>query len=248
MTKLVLLKAVKNHRAESPQPNLLTHQPVVPHYKNHLSKASLMLKCRICISRCIRTISADVLHLPQESRLKPASTSRLRNVSQAISSRRGHHPAPFRSYTAYAKNFHQNVPFAARRQTTQATSRIEPWSAPPRLPPKHDEDSLPPKHDEDSKRDVVPHGGQYLTPRETRRLDYKIKMELKKELRYLQDPLKLAEHTMGLLRNSDDGNALKIIRMASKRSQCTVSWNHVIDYEMSKGRVQKAERVYNEVL
>ncbi|KAI4176295.1 MAG: hypothetical protein LQ343_001033 [Gyalolechia ehrenbergii] len=52
---------------------------------------------------------------------------------------------------------------------------------------------------------------------------------------------------MGLLRNSDDGNALKIIRMASKRSQCTVSWNHVIDYEMSKGRVQKAERVYNEM-
>lgn len=86
-----------------------------------------------------------------------------------------------------------------------------------------------------------------MATREDKSPDFKRRKELETELLWLPDPLKLAENTIGLLRKDDDEKALELIRMASKRSQCTVSWNHVIDYEMSKERVQKAERIYNEM-
>ena len=76
--------------------------------------------------------------------------------------------------------------------------------------------------------------------------EYK-KTQLEKELVYLKDPVKLADHTVGLLRQSNPQKALEIVRLGSKRMQCTVSWNHVIDYEMSTGRVNNAMKLYNEV-
>lgn len=71
--------------------------------------------------------------------------------------------------------------------------------------------------------------------------------ELEQELRYLKDPVKLADHTVSLLRQDDHDKALEIVRMGSKRMACTVSWNHLVDYEMSKGRVNRATKLYNEV-
>jgi hypothetical protein len=70
---------------------------------------------------------------------------------------------------------------------------------------------------------------------------------LEEELRWLKDPLKLGDHTVRLLREDKFQKALEIVRMASKEMECTVSWNHLMDYEMSKGRVQNATKVYNEV-
>ncbi|KAL8733436.1 MAG: hypothetical protein Q9166_002062 [cf. Caloplaca sp. 2 TL-2023] len=75
----------------------------------------------------------------------------------------------------------------------------------------------------------------------------KRKRNLDRELLYLRDPLKLAENTIALLRNNDNEKALELVRMASKKIQCTVSWNHLVDYEMSKGRIQKAVKIYNEM-
>ncbi|KAL8723758.1 MAG: hypothetical protein Q9225_000053 [Loekoesia sp. 1 TL-2023] len=71
--------------------------------------------------------------------------------------------------------------------------------------------------------------------------------QLEKELLYLRDPLDLAENTIGLLRKDDAEKALNMVRMASKWSRCTVSWNHLIDYEMSKGRFVEAMSRYNEM-
>ncbi|KAL8663395.1 MAG: hypothetical protein Q9202_003914 [Teloschistes flavicans] len=71
--------------------------------------------------------------------------------------------------------------------------------------------------------------------------------ELKQELTYLEDPLKLAENTVKLLRKDDHEKALDIVRMATKRTSCVVSWNHIIDYQMSKGKIQPAEKIYNEM-
>ena len=76
--------------------------------------------------------------------------------------------------------------------------------------------------------------------------EYK-KTHLEKELVYLKDPVKLADHTVGLLRQRDPQKALEIVRLGSKRMRCTVSWNHIIDYEMSTGRVNNAMKLYNEV-
>lgn len=73
------------------------------------------------------------------------------------------------------------------------------------------------------------------------------KSNLERELRWLKDPVKLADHTVKLLREDDLEKALETVRLASKYMECTVSWNHLIDYEMSKARVAVAVKLYNEV-
>lgn len=74
------------------------------------------------------------------------------------------------------------------------------------------------------------------------------KKHLERELPFLRDPLKLADHILGLLRQDEQRKALETVRLASsKMVSCTVSWNHLVDYEMSKGRVTSAIKIYNEV-
>lgn len=70
---------------------------------------------------------------------------------------------------------------------------------------------------------------------------------LEKELRYLHDPLKLADHTINLLKKGDYHKALELVKMSSRNMSCTVSWNHLMDYEMYKGRVSNAIKIYNDV-
>ena len=59
--------------------------------------------------------------------------------------------------------------------------------------------------------------------------------------------MKLAGHTVKLLRDDDFLKALDLVRIASKDVECTVSWNHLINYEMRKARVTEAVKLYNEV-
>ena len=73
------------------------------------------------------------------------------------------------------------------------------------------------------------------------------KKSLEEELRWLKDPLKLGANVVALLRQDEFQKALELVRLASKDIQCTVSWNHLVDYEMSKGRVTNASKIYNEV-
>ena len=73
------------------------------------------------------------------------------------------------------------------------------------------------------------------------------KKNLEEELRWLKDPLKLAAKVVDLLRKDEFQKSLELVRVASKDIQCTVSWNHLVDYEMSKGRVTNASKIYNEV-
>ena len=74
------------------------------------------------------------------------------------------------------------------------------------------------------------------------------KKSLEEELRWLKDPLKLGDNTVDLLRKDEFQKALELVRLASKDIECTVSWNHLVDYEMSKGRVTNASKIYNEVI
>ena len=73
------------------------------------------------------------------------------------------------------------------------------------------------------------------------------KSNLERELRWLKDPVKLADHTVNLLRKDHFQKAVEIVRLASKDSECTVSWNHLIDYEMSTAKVDNAFKLFNEV-
>ena len=70
------------------------------------------------------------------------------------------------------------------------------------------------------------------------------------ELKFLKDPLALADRIRSLLKDADapePAKAYSMVRIASRTIQCTVAWNHVMDFEMSKGRISVAMKAYNEV-
>ena len=71
--------------------------------------------------------------------------------------------------------------------------------------------------------------------------------ELETELKYLQDPVKLAERVHGLLAQGKVQRALQLLKLASRDRSCTVSWNHVINHEMKQGRTASALKIYNDV-
>ncbi|KAL8995458.1 MAG: hypothetical protein Q9169_004799 [Polycauliona sp. 2 TL-2023] len=122
-----------------------------------------------------------------------------------------------------------------RSQTTQAISAADGFQRA----------SPPPTQFIAQPRYVVP--GRVKRPERLGQLDFKKEKELDRELIYLQDPVKLAENTIALLREDDNQKALELTRRASKQLPCTVSWNHLVDYEMSKGRIKKAVTIYNEM-
>lgn len=70
---------------------------------------------------------------------------------------------------------------------------------------------------------------------------------IRKELEVLNDPLKLANHTLELLQKNQREKALEVLRVACKDKACTVSWNHLIDDDMANGRATEAVKTYNEV-
>jgi pentatricopeptide repeat protein len=70
---------------------------------------------------------------------------------------------------------------------------------------------------------------------------------VRKELLYLLDPLKLANHVLNLLQGRKFDEACKLVREASKSFSCAVSWNHLIDSQLKEGKVNGAIKTYNEV-
>jgi hypothetical protein len=71
--------------------------------------------------------------------------------------------------------------------------------------------------------------------------------DVQKELVYLGDPLKLANHVFNLLRQEKFDDAELLVWTASKSFPCTVSWNHLINWQLSQGKVNVAIKSYNEV-
>lgn len=70
---------------------------------------------------------------------------------------------------------------------------------------------------------------------------------LKKELEWLKDPVKLADHVHYTLRAQNIDKALNLCRLASKSMACIVAWNHVIDWHVKNKRVNTAIDIYNEM-
>ncbi|KAL3425881.1 pentatricopeptide repeat domain-containing protein [Phlyctema vagabunda] len=82
------------------------------------------------------------------------------------------------------------------------------------------------------------------TPEVKKRLQPK---NVEKHLVYLKDPVKLADDIRRILRDDDFDTAITTVRAASRDVQCTVSWNHLIDWQMSKGKMNAAIKTYNEM-
>ena len=67
-------------------------------------------------------------------------------------------------------------------------------------------------------------------------------------MQFLKDPLKLASTVLGQLRSGNVVGALALVRASDREKvENVVSWNHVMDYEMSCQNVKGALKVYNEV-
>lgn len=61
------------------------------------------------------------------------------------------------------------------------------------------------------------------------------------------DPVRLAEFVKSSLKRDQVDVASDAVRNASTKIQCVVSWNHLIDWWLSKGRMKSAISIFHEV-
>ncbi|KAL8849021.1 MAG: hypothetical protein Q9221_005982 [Calogaya cf. arnoldii] len=157
-----------------------------------------MLDCKACISRCIRTIFADVLHPIRQLRLQRQLLPVLNKLRLSSTAERAYHSArPTQPRLSRHDGLQNRRRPEARHQTTQAISADNHFYT---APPQSKTSSL-------TKVESV---------------EFKKKKHLDRELVYLRDPVKLAEKTITLLRNDDAEKALDLVRQASRSTSCTM--------------------------
>lgn len=71
--------------------------------------------------------------------------------------------------------------------------------------------------------------------------------DIRQHLSYLNDPLKLADFVRQTLRKDDFDFAQELVRAASKNNLCVVSWNHLVEWQLSRGKLNAAISTFNEV-
>lgn len=179
-----------------------------------------MFSCTACTLRCFRAAFGDVFDL------EASRSSQARRKAQAASARR---LAPWlaRTYAAASVSPVQN------HLTKEGNGAVATAGSRQRHGNKSDWNALKRAPISDEHIDV------FRDP--TQRA-------LEKEQRFLKDPLKLAERTVSILHKGETETALKLVQLSSRSMECTVSWNHLMDYEMVKGRATNAMKIYNDVL
>ena len=192
-----------------------------------------MFACTACTRRCLRAIASDAL----DARSSPLTT---RHVKVATCSRPSRRSTPWlaKSYgsASPADEFlHKEQDYNTGLVTAldQNDAKTQRWQEPFRQ--TFGEDTKPPA---ESAKDWETRDTRYRDP---------ARLALQEELRFLKDPLKLAEHTVRLLHKGETEKAYELVKLSSKSLACTVSWNHLMDYEMSKERAANAMRIYNDV-
>ncbi|KAM0274432.1 hypothetical protein ACHAQH_007840 [Verticillium albo-atrum] len=63
----------------------------------------------------------------------------------------------------------------------------------------------------------------------------------------MDDPFVIAQHVHRTLAKDRYDEALLLVQKASKTAQCVVSWNHLIDYQMKKQKLNAAIRLLNDM-
>lgn len=147
----------------------------------------------------------------------------------------------------------RRLPVQRRHASTVAATKATADDIVPFAPTKSQ-----PKHNSLAKEVNIPTTGIKLTPSTVAKPDWHTKTRpnaitienrsaLLKELEWLPDRVKLAEHVHYVLRCNDPEKALNLCRLASKKEEVIVSWNHVVDWFMQKNRVAEALKTYNEM-
>jgi pentatricopeptide repeat protein len=68
-----------------------------------------------------------------------------------------------------------------------------------------------------------------------------------RELPWLKDPLRLADRIRTLLEQGKEEKALALVRLASRNTQCQISWNAIISYYLKRKNLSVAWAIFNEV-
>ncbi|EMR84757.1 hypothetical protein ACHAPC_005026 [Botrytis cinerea] len=115
-------------------------------------------------------------------------------------------------------------------------------------PIAQDEESSEPTKSRTAKRqEWLDSRGQRPADKKPAAIDPRIDNKFIWKLKQLQDPLQLADYVRKLLSEDDFEKALLYVRSASKNVECVVSWNHLIEWQFSKGLLNPALKTFNEM-
>lgn len=184
--------------------------------------ATLMFECHACLRRCLTALSASASPLPKSSTSSSARTFVRASASRSvhtISRRALHHAA-----LAIKDKDVSTLPLLAS-EDTGSESRPKTWS------------ETSGKKRQQEMKDVI-------RGKNPKRLEVKF---LQTELKYLKDPVKLADHVKHVLQGNDEEKAQALVRLSGRGMENTVCWNHLIDWQMKQGKTAKALDTYNEV-
>lgn len=188
-----------------------------------------MLSCRTCIWQCVQPFD------------RPASLQRLRgNVSPLV------HQGQQRLQSNIARKIGTRPHYLAKVEKL-SQSVHEPWnnSTTAENQKKWERAALrqPPSRDVEvhESPNLMKLGKKPLGMTDT---DWNRR---KRELRFLQDPLDLAQFVWAELRKDKVEEMKQLVQMASHSMACVVSWNHIIDHYLAKSQVHRALKVYNDV-
>ena len=190
-----------------------------------------MFSCSACFRRAIN----GLLHesLPSDARSLP-SVGRTRNTSQSI--------ARHSTVQSIRKGHHQRV----LAQTLREGVKIEPnRRVLTKGPSKVDRRDLLARERNRHHLDLESEGasaeGRWSSQGSSRRSE-------EHQMQFLKDPLKLATAVLDRLRIGDVESGRTLIRLSDKEKvENVVSWNHLMDYEISTGNMKAALKTYNEV-
>jgi hypothetical protein len=180
-----------------------------------------MLTCHACIKRCLQTLIGDYASVSTLPRAVVSTNRPRQTYGRHYTTVQRSETDSTRGYTSESKT---SVPvpkvnFTAKKGTDSTSFNRQKWLDSRGVTPMH-------KQTEQKRDDPL----------------------VRKQLKHLKDPLKLAEHVRATLREDDFESAQAIVRAASKDTQCIVSWNHLIDWQLSKEKLNGAIKTYNEVL
>lgn len=181
-----------------------------------------MLRCQDCIRKCLRPFIGDYA-LPGSSPIRGQSS--FARDSQPFN----------RNYPSYRNYSSTLAPYIERDQAEDYTSS-RPRKPTPSANQEKPQSRTKQRQEWFNSRGVTPVAKKRLEP-----------ANIRKHLRFLRDPVKLADDVRRMLREDDFETALEVVKAASRDMQCIVSWNHIIDWQVSKHKLTAALKTYNDV-
>jgi len=182
-----------------------------------------MFTCHACMKRCLQTLIGDSIAstsaLRTSLRNRTISQRRLASTSTSTYCNTEDVYHPTNSFSRSSKSNYEYTGSSDRKALTETEKRAKWLESRGQTPA--------------DKKDLSNQGTD----------DFLVRRKLKT----LQDPLNLAVFVRLSLQRDEFEYCQTLVRAASKNMQCTVSWNHLIEWQLSKGKLNAALKTYNEV-